>query len=105
MECVAQENVFHISTCLVAEPGSGSMTTLWIRQPSNCWLLRDLRRPSWQRKQQTHDNAGGSSGSAQVHKHYALGEEDWKDWQYQFGVAPHVNSARNGALLDIVNRM
>ena len=55
------------------------------------------------------DNAGGSSVSVQIHKHYArlekLETEDWKEWQYQFGVATHAYSSKHGALLEIVERM
>ena len=55
------------------------------------------------------DNAGGSSVSVQIHKHYArlekLVPEDWKEWQYQFGVATHGYSSKHGALLEIVERM
>ena len=55
------------------------------------------------------DNAGGSSVSVQIHKHYArlekLVPEDWKEWQYQFGVATHAYSSKHGALLEIVERM
>ena len=55
------------------------------------------------------DNAGGSSVSVQIHKHYArlekLVPEDWKEWQYQFGVATHADSSKHGALLEIVERM
>ena len=57
----------------------------------------------------TRDNAGGSSGSVQIHKHYArlekLVPEDWKEWQYQFGVATHAYCSKNGLLLEIVERM
>ena len=48
------------------------------------------------------DNAGGSSVSVQIHKHYARLEKlvpgDWKEWQYQFGVATHAYSSKHGAL-------
>ena len=57
----------------------------------------------------TRDNAGGSSGSVQIHKHYArlekLVPEDWKEWHYQFGVATHAYCSKNGLLLEIVERM
>ena len=55
------------------------------------------------------DNAGGPSVSVQIHKHYVrlekLAPEDWKEWQYQFGVATHAYSSKHGALLEIVERM
>ena len=55
------------------------------------------------------DNAGGSSASVQIHKHCArlekLVPEDWKEWQYQFGVATHAYSSKHGALLEIMERM
>ena len=30
---------------------------------------------------------------------------EWKEWQYQLGVATHAYNAKNGALLEIVERM
>ena len=55
------------------------------------------------------DNAGGSSVSVQIHKHYGrlekLVPEDWKEWQCQFGVATHAYSSKHGERLKIVERM
>ena len=56
------------------------------------------------------DGAGGSNGSGgQIHKHYTrldkLVPEEWKEWQYQFSVATHAFYAKNGVLLEIVERM
>ena len=52
------------------------------------------------------DNAGGSSVSVQIHKHYArlekLVPEDLMEWQCQVGVATHAYSSNHGALLEIV---
>ena len=52
----------------------------------------------------TRDNA-----SAQIHTYCArlenLVPEDWKEWQCQFGVATHAYCHRNGALLEIAERM
>ena len=55
----------------------------------------------------TRDNAE-SVGSAQIHMHCALEKlvpKDWKQWQYQFGVATHGYSDENGALLENVEHM
>ena len=58
----------------------------------------------------THNGACGSNGSGgQIHKHYTrldkLVPEEWKEWQYQFSVATHAYNAKNGVLLEIVERM
>ena len=31
--------------------------------------------------------------------------EEWKEWQFQFSVATHAYNAKNGVLLEIVERM
>ena len=56
------------------------------------------------------DGAGGSNGSGgQIHKHHTrldkLVPEEWKEWQYQFSVATHAYNAKNGVLLEIMERM
>ena len=43
-----------------------------------------------------------------IHKYYARVEklkEDWKEWAYQFSVATHSYSAKNGQLLEIVEKL
>ena len=52
---------------------------------------------------------GGHGGTAQIHKHYQrldkLSAEEWKEWHYQFSVATSAYSVKNGALLEIVEKM
>ena len=43
-----------------------------------------------------------STSTARLEK---LVPEDWKEWQYQFGVATHAYSSKHGALLEIVERL
>ena len=51
----------------------------------------------------------GNGGGAQIHKHYQrldkLSAEEWKEWHYQFSVATSAYNVKNGALLEIVEKM
>ena len=51
---------------------------------------------------------GGGDKAGSVHKYYTRVEkfssEDWKEWHYQFSVATHAYSSKNGALLEIIEQ-